>query len=57
MAGQTKVRMPAATPKIPVRMNSQRQLGTRVATTSWVIPPNTKATPTRATTAARLPTR
>jgi len=57
MAGQTRVRIPAATPTMPATMNSQRQLWTRVATVSWVMPPNRKATPTRAATAARLPTR
>lgn len=55
--GQTNVTMPAATPRIPAKMNSQRQAWIRVATTSWAIPPKRKATPTNAATAARLPTR
>jgi len=57
MPGQTKVPIPAATPMIPEMMYSQRQLWTRLATAGWVIPPNRKATPTSAATAARLPTR
>jgi hypothetical protein len=57
MAGQTKVRIPAATAKMPATMNSHRQLCTRMATASWVKPPNSKATPASAATAARLPTR
>jgi hypothetical protein len=57
MSGQTKVPIPAATPRIPEMTYSQRQLWTRLATTSWVMPPNRKATPTSAATAARLPTR
>src|SRR6266568_2244451 len=55
--GHTKVITPAATDKIPATTNSQRQLCTRLATASWVTPPNRKATPTNAATAARLPTR
>jgi hypothetical protein len=47
----------AATDKIPATMNSHRQLCTRLAAASWVMPPNRKATPTNAATAARLPTR
>src|SRR5680860_567873 len=56
MSGQTKVPMPAATPRIPPTMFSQRSAGTRLATTSWVMPPNSKATPTNVATATRLPT-
>src|SRR6266545_6296180 len=55
--GQTKVRIPAAIPKIPPMMSSGRHICTRPAAASWVMPPNTKATPTKAATAVRLPTR
>ena len=48
--------MPAAIPRIPPTMDSQRIAGTRLATTSWVMPPNRKATPTNVATATRLPT-
>jgi hypothetical protein len=34
MSGQTKVMIPAATPRIPDTMYSQRQVSTRPATTS-----------------------
>jgi hypothetical protein len=56
MAGQAKVPMPAATPRIPPAMLSQRIVRSRLATKSWVVPPNTKATPTSDATARRLPT-
>src|SRR6266511_1020335 len=55
--GQTKVRIPAAIPKIPPMMYSQRHSSTRPAAASWVMPPNRKATPTKAATTVRLPTR
>src|SRR6266540_1589923 len=56
MAGQTKVPMPAARPRIPPTMDSQRIVGTRRAATSCVMPPNRNATPTNVATATRLPT-
>jgi hypothetical protein len=55
--GQTKVMIPAATDKTPATTNSQRQLWARLATASWVTPPNRKLTPTNAATAYTLPTR
>ena len=48
--------MPAAIPRIPPTMDSQRIRGTRLATTSCVTPPNRKAVPTNVATATRLPT-
>src|SRR6478735_11188264 len=48
--------MPAAIPRIPPMMESQRIVGTRLATTSCVMPPNRRSTPTNAATATTLPT-
>lgn len=55
--GQANAMIPAATPTTPPTISSQRQAWTWLATTSWVMPPNRKATPTNTATTARLPTR
>src|SRR4029450_13879446 len=55
MGDQMKVTVPAATPRIPPTMQSQRIAGTPLATTNWVGPPNRKAPPASVATVTRLP--
>src|SRR5690242_10855198 len=56
MFGQTRLTMPAATPSIPPKMDTQRIAGTRLAITSCVMPPNNRATPTNVASTTKLPT-
>jgi len=54
--GQTKAMIPAMIESAPPTRYSQRQLSTRPAVITWVMPVMRKVTPAKTASASRLPT-